>query len=228
MVKKPYHLRAVGQPELDIHGIASKAAVYHIPISPIVIEQGFTAAIELMYYLVASGYSIKTPLFSLRMRIPGEYSGMETTLPEGVHPVPRLQISKQFRNYLKNKVKLEIDGFDHSNGLIIEALDEATGLINQGLTPGNFLTIQGYGLKMDSDTEHKLQTGAFFKPESGELIKAPLIAINEPKRIKLIVPNELKPGIPYRIFIETMSSSKGSGALTKKIRDICSDFSLVA
>ena len=228
MVKKPYHLRAEGQPELDIHAIASKAAVYHIPISPIVIEQGFTAAIELIYYLVASGYSIKTPLFSLKMRIPGQYSGMETSLPEGVHPVPRFRLSPQFRNYLKDKVKLEISGIDRSHGYIVEALDEATGLINQGLTPGNFLTIQGYGLKIDSDSEHQLQTGVFFKPESGDPIKAPLIAINEPKRIKLVIPSELRPGTPYWIFIETMSSSKGSGALTKKLRDIHSDFSLVA
>ena len=122
--KKTYYLKAARQPELDIHGIASKAAVYHIPISPIIIEQGFTAAIELIYYLIASGYSIRTPLFNLRMRIPGEYSGLETTLPEGVHPVPRLRISSQFRKYLKDKVKLEIDGIDHSYGFIVEALDE--------------------------------------------------------------------------------------------------------
>ncbi|MDR2731201.1 MAG: hypothetical protein LBB81_09950 [Treponema sp.] len=41
--KKPYNLKAVHQPELDIHGIASKADVYNIQKSPKVIEDGFTA-----------------------------------------------------------------------------------------------------------------------------------------------------------------------------------------
>jgi hypothetical protein len=38
--KKPYYLRAVFQPELDIHGIASKAEVYNIETDPKVIEEG--------------------------------------------------------------------------------------------------------------------------------------------------------------------------------------------
>jgi hypothetical protein len=56
--KKPYNLRAVFQPELDIHGIAGKAEVYNIETSPKVIEEGFTAACELIYYLTADGYGL--------------------------------------------------------------------------------------------------------------------------------------------------------------------------
>ncbi|MDR1248795.1 MAG: hypothetical protein LBK63_05775, partial [Treponema sp.] len=70
--KKPYNLRAVLQPELDVHGVASKAEVYNLEADPKVIEEGFTAACELIYYLVADGYKIKTPLFNLRIRLPGE------------------------------------------------------------------------------------------------------------------------------------------------------------
>ncbi|MDR2449405.1 MAG: hypothetical protein LBD52_05540, partial [Prevotellaceae bacterium] len=47
--KKPYNLRAVYQPELDIHGIASKADVYNITTSPKVIEEGAIALMELIY-----------------------------------------------------------------------------------------------------------------------------------------------------------------------------------
>ncbi|MDR1351900.1 MAG: hypothetical protein LBK05_01355, partial [Treponema sp.] len=54
--KKPYNLRAVHQPEVDVHGIASKAEVYNIETDPKVIEEGLTAACELMYYLAADGY----------------------------------------------------------------------------------------------------------------------------------------------------------------------------
>jgi hypothetical protein len=52
--KKPYNLRAVFQPGLDIHGIASKAEVYNIETDPKVIEEGFNAACELVYYLAAA------------------------------------------------------------------------------------------------------------------------------------------------------------------------------
>jgi hypothetical protein len=49
------------------------------------------AGMELIHYLVADGFKIKTPLFSVKMRIPGEYDGSETRLPHGVHPAARLQ-----------------------------------------------------------------------------------------------------------------------------------------
>jgi predicted alpha/beta-hydrolase family hydrolase len=70
--KKPYNLRTVHQPELDIHGIASKADVYNIGTSAKVIEEGLTAGMELIKYLVADGFKIKTPLFNLKVCVPGE------------------------------------------------------------------------------------------------------------------------------------------------------------
>ena len=39
--KKPFNLKAVHQPELDIHGIASKAEVYNITTPPKIIEEGY-------------------------------------------------------------------------------------------------------------------------------------------------------------------------------------------
>jgi hypothetical protein len=75
--KKAFHLKAVYQPEIDIHGIASKADTYNITTSPKTIEEGLNAGIMLMYHLAADGYKIKTPLFTLKMRIPGEYEGTE-------------------------------------------------------------------------------------------------------------------------------------------------------
>jgi hypothetical protein len=57
--KKPYNLRAVHQPDLDIHGVASKAEVYNITTPPKVIEEGLTAGLELIYYLAADGAGLK-------------------------------------------------------------------------------------------------------------------------------------------------------------------------
>ena len=60
--KKPYYLHAKHQPELDIHGIASKAETYGIPTDPLVMEEVLTYGLELITYLAADGFKIKTPV----------------------------------------------------------------------------------------------------------------------------------------------------------------------
>jgi hypothetical protein len=224
--KKPYNLRAVHQPELDVHGIASKADVYNIGTSPKVIEEGMNAGLELIHYLAADGFKIKTPLFTLKLRIPGEYDGSETHLPHGVHPVARLQTGAHFRKYLQEHVQVEFDGIDQSDGLIAEARDEATELVDEAATVGNLLTIHGFGLKLEGDEAHVV--GLFFEPEEGgAAVKTEIIAVNEPRTLKVIVP-ALEAGKAYRLKVVTQSSAKGGGALLKKVREMHSEFNLTA
>jgi hypothetical protein len=224
--KKPYYLRAVHQPELNVHGIASKADVYNITTSPRIIEDGFNAAIKLIYYLTADGYKIKTPLFNLRMRVPGEYDGAETHLPAGIFPVARMQPSASLREYLKERVQVQIDGKDDIEGYIAQATDEATGLVDEVATVGNILTIHGYGLKLESPTG--FSPGVFFKPATGVPIEATVIAVNEPRTLKLVVPAALTDGQAYSLVVQTWSSAKTHAHLVKDMRDMCSDFTLTA
>ncbi|MDR2783476.1 MAG: DUF4469 domain-containing protein [Treponema sp.] len=226
--KKPYNLKAVHQPDLDIHGVASKAEVYNIATSPKVIEEGLTAGLELMYYLAADGYRIKTPLFNLRIRVPGEYDGGETRLPEGVFPEARLQVSAAFRAYLRDKVGLEFDGIETAEGFIAQALDEATGLIDESATIGNLLTIHGSGLKLESDEQHKNEAGLYFVDAQGGKVKAGIIAVNEPRTLKAVVPAGLVAGTDYHLLVVTQSSAKSSSTLLKKPREIHSEFRLTA
>ena len=227
--KKPYNLKAVHQPELDVHGIASKADVYNIGTSPKVIEEGLNAGMELIYYLAADGFKIKTPLFNLKIRVPGEYDGSETHLPDGAYPVARLQTSAAFRKYLKERVNIEFDGVDQDDGLIAEAKDEATGLIDECATLGNVLTIHGYGLKIEADEANQNNVGIWFiNTMGGSLTKAPVIAVNEPKTLKVVVPPSLTAGTPYALRIVTQSSAKGHSSLLKDLRELHSDFTLTA
>ena len=226
--KKKYILRTVHQPELDIKGIVSKAADYNIAASPKVLEEGLTAGMELMCYLAADGYRIKTPLFNLGIRVPGEYNGTETNLPDGIYPVALLQTSASFRKYLKEKIKVDFDGIDDSHGIIAEARDEATGLVDEVMTMYNILTINGTGIKIEGDETHRDIVGVFFKPQTGLPIKARVIAVNNHKTLKVLVPHGLVAGTEYEITVKTMSSAKGNGALLKKLRNVRSDFTLVA
>jgi hypothetical protein len=224
--KKPYNLRAVFQPELDIHGIASKAEVYNVKTDPKVIEDGFVGACELIYYLAADGYKIKTPLFNLRIRLPGEYEGAETSLNEGLYPEVRMQSAAPFREYIRNKVGVQVDGVDQSEGLIAETVDEYTSQLDEVMTIGNLLTIRGYGLKIEGDDEHTDEVGLWFDNGQNPPIKAEIIAVNEPRTLKTIVPATLGVGGEYTLKVVTQSSAKSRGAMLKNIREVRSDFKL--
>ena len=226
--KKPYHLKAVFQPELDIHGIASKAAVFNIETDPKVIEEGMTAGMALIYYLAANGYRIKTPVFNLKLRAGGEYDGSETSLPEGVYPEARVQVSAGLRKYLKEKVRVVFDGSDTADGFIAEALDEATGLRDEGVTPGGLLTIRGYGLKIAADAAHRDQAGLFFTTPAGQRVGPATLAVNEPRTLKALAPAGLASGTDYRLEIVTQSPAKGGGTLLWNPREVRSEFSLTA
>jgi hypothetical protein len=226
--RKKYNLKAVHQPELDIHGVASKADVYNIGTSPKVIEEGLNAGIKLIGYLAADGYRIKTPLFNLKIRVPGEYDGAETSLPQGVFPTVKLQTSASFREYIKEKVETVIDGVDQRDGLIAEAVDEATGLIDETATIGNILTIRGYGLKLETIEGHHTEAAVFFKPPAGVPTEVKVIAVNEPRTLKVLVPSTLTVGTSYQLVINTMSSARGGGGVLKKMRDMRSEFTLTA
>jgi hypothetical protein len=224
--KKPYNLKAEFQPDLDVHGVASKAEVYNIQTDPKVIEEGVNAFMELVYYLVADGYKVKTPLFNLRMRLPGEYMGDETHLPEGVYPEVRLQTAATFRQYLKDTVKIEIAGIEADNGHIGEAEDEATGVLDETATIGNILTVRGHGLKIEGEVANEV--GFFFESATEVRIRAVLIAVNEPRLLKVIVPAPLIADAVYKLVVVTQSSVGHGGTLLKTARRVESDFTVKA
>ena len=226
--KKNYNLKAVHQPELDIHGIASKAEVYNLATPPKVIEEGLTAGLELIHYLAADGFKIKTPVFTLSIKLPGEYDGTETHLAEGRHPEARLQTGAAFRSYIAQKVQVTFDGIDQTDGLIGEARDEASGLVDDVMTIGNILTIQGSGIKIDAEEAYRAEAGLFFESEGGAAVQANIIAVNEPRTLKVLVPAALTAGTAYRLKIVTQTSARTGAHLLKEPREIYSDFTLTA
>jgi len=225
--EKPYYAKAVHLEELNIHDVASKAEVYNIQESPEVIEKGLTAGLELILYLVGAGYTVRTPLFNMRMRIPGSYSGSETCLPDGVYPVVQLQTGPDLRKYIRERSRVEFDGKDTSEGIIAEFYDDATGLIDEVMTMGNYATIRGVGLKIMADAARQSEAGLYLQSDiTGVRIKVSLIAINEPRTLKFTVPSGLNPAHTYTLLIITQSSVRGSGHLLKNLREVRSDFNL--
>jgi hypothetical protein len=213
------------QPNLDIHGIASKAEVYNIEADPHVIEDGFNAACEVIYYLAADGCEIKTLLFTLHIRLPGEYDGAEPHLPASVRPEARLQASASLRKYIRERVRVKFDGVDQSDGLIAEAVNEHTGQVDEVMIIGNLTTIRGYGIKIEADAAHQDDAGLFFDDGGNLPVKAEILAANEPRTLKAIV---RAADADYWLKAVTQSSTKGSIGLLKDAREIRSEFKLIA
>jgi hypothetical protein len=224
--KKKYNLKAVSQPVLDIHGIASKAEVYNVTTPPKVIEEGLKGGMKLIHYLVADGYKIKTPVFNLRIRLPGEYDGSETRLAEDACPEVSMRASSGFRRYIRDKVQVEFAGTVTAEGCIAEVIDEATGKANQTITAGNIIAVRGRGLKVDGDEAHKDQVGVFFEAPTGKRYKAKALPVNEPKTLKILVPQDILKGKEYRLVVVTQTYPRGSGHILKEPREVRSDFAL--
>jgi len=226
--KKKYHAKAVLQPELDIHGIASKAEVYNITTSPKIIEDGFNAAMQLIRYLIADGYRINTPLFRSRIRIPGEYDGFETRLPEGFYPEVRMTPSPEFLRYIKEHVQLFFDGIENNAGFIGQVTDEFTGLEDQVITLEDQITICGYGLKINGDESNKSKIGVFFRSSDGTEIRARVVPVNEPRTLKVIIPSSLITDEAYTLIVRTQTSVSNGTVLQKDIREIVCEHALTA
>jgi hypothetical protein len=225
--KKPYYLHVVHQTELTIHEIASKAAVYNITTEPKVIEEGLTAGIELMFYLAADGFKLKTPMFNFRLGIPGEYLGSETHLPEGVTPVGRLSIASEFREYLAEHVQVLIDGVEENTGLIAQVVDLMTGEVNTVVHLNEPLAIYGTGLKVVADALHANDVGVYFEAPDGTRIKQEPYHLvdNQPRTLK-IINSGLSHGTAYSVVVRTQSTVKSGSNLLKDVREVKSDFTV--
>ena len=55
-----------------------------------------------------------------------------------------------------------------------------------------------------------------------------VLAVNEPRTLKAVVPTYLDTGKKYRLMVVTQSSAKGHGYLVKEVRQMRSDFVLTA
>jgi hypothetical protein len=226
--KKKYNVKVVKLNELTIKEVAAKAAVYNVGVPPKTIIDGFNAGVELLCYMIADGYNFKCPLFYTRIRIPGEYDGSETALPDGLYPELRLNVSEYMRNYMRNHVQVIFAGFDKTGENIAEVIDDETGEVNRTITRGSTVTVSGSGLKIESGDGQSTQTGAFLADSSGAEIRVKSVVLNYPSLLKLLMPDTLTPNECYAVVIRTQVSAKDGKTILKNLREIRSDCNLKA
>jgi hypothetical protein len=106
--------------------------------------------------------------------------------------------------------------------------NNADGTTDEVITAGGLIAVHGYGLKIESDAEHADLTGIFFADLNGIRTKAEIVAVNEPKTLKLIVPATLTPDVDYYLIVVTQSSAKTHSHILKELREVRSEFALKA
>jgi hypothetical protein len=105
---------------------------------------------------------------------------------------------------------------------MIKFLDAASGLDNK-ITRGNLVHINGVGMKIASDEEHAAVCGLWFvRSGTTTRTRATAVATNEPRTVVALVPAGLTTSYEYYIEIVTQSRVKSSGML-KEPRTIRSD-----
>jgi hypothetical protein len=219
--RKPYSARSQVLPYLNVEEVATKAALYGLNIDAEEMARYVKSYNSLCAYLVADGYGVENALFRTRIRIPGEYDGYETSLPEGLHAAPRINTSPAFQQYIREHVKLDFKGIDETQGHMLAYLDEASGTDTK-ITLGRLLHIHGTGLKIahDDEQEHIDAAGLWFiRVENPTVrVRAVSVAVNEPKQIVAVVPDNLSPGSDYYLEIVTQSGAKKGGYMLKDMR----------
>ncbi|MDR1331901.1 MAG: DUF4469 domain-containing protein [Tannerella sp.] len=225
--KKPYIGKSQALPYLGVEEVAAKAVIYGESINPEEMVRHVKAYHNICAYLAADGYGISNALFRTRIRIPGEYDGYETALPEGLSPAPRINTSPAFQEYIRENVRLDFRGIDETHGHMFTFLDEASGSDSK-MTVGGLFHIRGTGLKIvhDDEPEHIDQVGLWFVLASNPAmrLRAASVAINEPRTVVAVIPAALMTvGSEFYLEIVTQSSAKKNGHALKTVRTVRSE-----
>ena len=95
----------------------------------------------------------------------------------------------------------------------MEVKDVVSGKVNEVLTKGGVVQLVGSRLKFDAKDAAQ---GIFFVPETGEAVRATVIAENNPARLMAIIPADLPAGT-YYIEVRTKYANATKQLKTLKV-----------
>ena len=167
---------------------------------------------EVCSSLIKDGAALNTPLMNTALSISGVFNGVNDIFDKKRHTV-NLNITAGIllRDVLP-KIKCEKTEGASTDPYITEVTDIVTGTANTTLTKGGVVQLVGARLKFDAKDAAQ---GIFFVPETGEAVRAAVIAENKPARLMAIIPADLAAGTYY---IEVRSKHSGGGKPLKAVK----------
>ncbi len=154
-----------------------------------------------MAYLLCDGYSVNTGYFTATPLIRGVFNSPDDTFDPERHTILfQFNQGDTLRNELST-IEVQIMGVADTGLGISQVTDMKTGSVNDQLTPGRNLRIDGHKLKVAGENEN---AGIFFINQSSEeetKVDASDLVINNPSELLIIIP-ELAAGT-YKLKVST-------------------------
>ena len=158
---------------------------------------------EVCASLVKDGSAVNTPLMNTALSISGVFNGAADAFDKKRHTINLNLTAGTLLRDAVTKVKCEKTESAGTDPYITEVTDIVSGKVNEVLTKGGVVQLVGSRLKFDAKDAAQ---GIFFVPETGEAVRATVIAENKPARLMAIIPAGLKAGT-YYIEVRTKISS---------------------
>ncbi|MGI5068403.1 DNA-binding domain-containing protein [Treponema denticola] len=167
---------------------------------------------EVVSAIIKDGSAVNTPLMNTSLSISGVFIGATDSFDKKRHSVNLNLTAGPLLKDAAAKIKCEKTEAADTNPYITEVTDIVTGKVNEVLTAGGIIQLVGSRLKFDAkDTAQ----GIFFIPETGEAVRATVIAENKPARLMAIIPDDLAAGTYY---VEVRTKIIGSSQKSKTLK----------
>ena len=167
---------------------------------------------EVVSAIIKDGSAVNTPLMNTSMSISGVFDGANDSFDKKRHTVNLNITAGTLLRDAVTKVKCEKTEGASTDPYITEVADIVSGKVNEVLTKGGVVQLVGSRLKFDAKDAAQ---GIFFVPETGEAVRAAVIAENKPARLMAIIPADLAAGTYY---IEVRSKHSGGGKPLKAVK----------
>ena len=167
---------------------------------------------EVVSAIIKDGSAVNTPLMNTSMSISGVFDGANDSFDKKRHTVNLNMTAGTLLRDAVTKVKCEKTEAAGTDPYITEVTDIVSGKTNEVLTKGGVVQITGSRLKFDAKDASQ---GIFFVPETGNPVRASVIAENKPARLMAIIPADLAAGTYY---IEVRTKIIGSSQKSKTLK----------
>lgn len=167
---------------------------------------------EVVSALIKDGAAVNTPLMNTSLSISGVFNGATDSFDKKRHSVNLNLTAGPLLKDAAAKIKCEKTEAADTNPYITEVTDLVSGKVNEVLTAGGIVQLVGSRLKFDQKDEAQ---GIFFVAETGEAIRATVIAENKPARLMAIIPADLPAGNRY---VEVRTKYTVGGKTLKKAK----------
>ena len=167
---------------------------------------------EVCSSLIKDGAALNTPLMNTSMSISGVFDGANDSFDKKRHTVNLNITAGTLLRDAVTKVKCEKTEGASTDPYITEVADIVSGKVNEVLTKGGVVQLTGSRLKFKADDTAQ---GIFFVPETGNPVRASVIAENKPARVMAIIPADLPAGTYY---IEVRTKIAEGGKALKNLK----------